>query len=250
MIDTHVHLNDEPLCNDLAGVLERARAAGVSAFIIPGYSPDGWRASRPIAAAHPGVHLAAGIHPMFADDASLKALDGEIAAGGLVAIGEIGLDYALQEFDKAVQMRVFMAQLDRAWEAKLPVAIHCRHAFDDLYAALREYKGLRGVLHSCSCSLEQIGAFLDLGYYVSFSGVVTRSQARKVKKLAQGVPLERCLIETDSPYIGTEEHPPAEVEPCHLGEIARALAVLKNEALERVIEVTTRNACDLFNNGM
>ncbi len=246
MIDTHTHLTDEPLAPALAAVLERARARGVTACVVPAYDIGAWRAAHALAQQHIGVHAAAGIHPLFVAQADLLALADDLARGGFVAVGETGLDYVDAHADRAAQQQCFTAQLDLARRQALPVILHCRQAHDDLLTLLRAAPGVRGVLHSCSCSREQIKPFLDLGLYVSFSGVLTRTATVKAKKLAAGVPLDRILAETDSPYIGTATHPAPNSEPADVADVIAALAAIKQVSCDEMARITSANARALF----
>jgi len=246
MIDTHTHLTDEPLAPALTAVLERARARGVTAFVVPSYDVGSWRAARALAQQHTGVHAAAGVHPLFVAQADLPALADDLARGGFVAIGETGLDYVAADADRSAQHRCFQAQLALAQTHGLPVILHCRQAHDDLLAMLRAAPGVRGVLHSCSCSHEQIKPFLELGLYVSFSGVLTRSATVKAKKLAAVVPCDRMLAETDSPYIGTATHPAPSSEPADVADVIAVLAAIKGVACAEMARITSANARALF----
>ena len=246
MIDTHTHLTDEPLASALDEVLGRARAAGVERFIVPGYDPGSWIAGRALAERHADIRFAVGIHPLFPDAAAVDKLEREIARGGMVAIGETGLDYVDEKANHALQMRLFRRQLDLARTACLPVILHCRHAHDDLLDALRACHGVRGVMHSCSCSNEQVKPFLDLGLYIGFSGVITRSGPKKVRKLAEVVLLDRIVAETDSPFIGTATHPTPQSEPADVVEVVAALAAAKGIDMAAMAQATTANARRLF----
>jgi len=246
MIDTHTHLTDAPLAPALAAVLARARARGVTACVVPGYDIGAWRAARTLAQQHAGVYAAAGVHPLFVARADLPALADDLARGGFVAVGEIGLDYVDAGADRAAQHRCCQAQLDLARTHALPVILHCRQAHDDLLAMLRAAPGVRGVLHSCSCSHEQIKPFLDLGLYVGFSGVLTRANTVKVKKLAAAVPPDRILAETDSPYIGTATHPAPGSAPADVADVIAVLAEIKGVACAEMDRITSANARALF----
>jgi TatD DNase family protein len=250
VIDTHAHLNDEPLCLKLDTILADARAAGVAACIIPGYNQSCWQQARGIAAQHHDVYVAAGVHPIFAHPGAAAELEAEIQRGGLVAVGEIGLDYAVAEVDHVLQQEAFEQQLALAVAHDLPVVLHCRRAHDDLLRILRGVARVRGVMHSCSCSHEQVKPFLDLGLSVSFSGVVTRRSAKKVKKLAHNVPLECMIAETDSPYIGTQRHPVPNAVPADVLEVVQALALLRDTDVDEMAALTTRNAERLFGFGV
>ena len=246
MIDTHTHLTDEPLASAVGDVLARARAAGIERFIVPGYNVASWVAARALAELHEDIRCAMGIHPLFPDGAALVHLEREISLGGIVAIGEIGLDHADEKADQPLQMRLFRRQLDLARAACLPVILHCRHAYDDLLGALRACPGVCGVMHSCSCNHEQVKPFLDLGLYIGFSGVITRAGPKKVKKMAEIVPLDRIVAETDSPFIGTAMHPVPHSEPADIVEVVAALAAVKGVDGAVMAQATTANARRMF----
>lgn len=246
MIDTHTHLTDEPLISKLPKVLENARIAGVTKLIIPGYDKNSWENARKLSEKFDNVFFAVGLHPMFTSDYSVEKLEKELELKNAIAIGEIGLDYTPENVDCNRQKLLFEFQMSVAEKYNLPVIIHCRKAYDDLLEILKKFPNVRGVLHSCSCSCEQIKPFLELGYYVSFSGVVTRKRTKKNKKLAEFVPLDRILSETDSPFIGTENFPAFSSEPFCVKEVISALAVIKKIDFEEMEKITTNNAEKLF----
>jgi len=246
MVDTHTHLTDDPLAAALEDVLARARGCGVTTFIVPGYDLAAVGRARALAAQHDGVYAAAGIHPLFVRNNAPAALAAELAHGGFVALGEIGLDYVDAAADRALQQRVLTQQLMLARAHDMPVILHCRQAHDDLLNILRAHAGVRGVLHSCSCSHEQVKPFLALGLYVSFSGVVTRANARKARKLAERVPLDRIVAETDSPFIGNIRHPAPTSEPADVSAVIAALAELRGMTCADMANLTSANARRLF----
>ncbi len=246
MIDTHTHLTDEPLYSALEAVLARAAARGVRHCIVPGYNPDSWRTARALQAEHACLSIAIGLHPLFVSEDALARVGEEISMGGIVAVGETGLDYVDPQADRALQERAFRAQLRAACDAALPVILHCRHAHDDLLRICRDFPGVRAVLHSCSCSHEQVKPFLELGMCVGFSGGVTRASTHKVKKLAASVPLDRILAETDSPYIGTAVHPAPSSEPADTADVVAALAELRGETREAMARITVENSMRFF----
>ncbi len=246
MTDTHTHLTEEPLFSHLNAALARAREAGVEKFIIPGYNPESWRRAREIAKRYAGVFFAAGLHPLFINEENFPDLKIEIENKKCVAVGEIGLDYYKDDFNKNAQIEIFEKQMQLAREKNMPVIFHCRKAYDDLLAVCKNFSEIKGVLHSCSCSSEQVKPFLKLGYFVSFSGTVTRKNSRKAKKIAASVPLEKIILETDSPFIGTAEHPVPSVEPSHLPEIISAIAEIRGEPPEKIKAVAEKNAENLF----
>jgi len=247
MTDTHTHLIEEPLISEIDEVIKRAKENGVDKFVVPGYNPDSWCRSRELSSLYKGIYFAVGLHPMFIHEENRKILEKELAAGGVIAVGEIGLDYYNSRMERAEQICAFKYQLNLAVEYDLPVIIHCRKAYDDLLIICKEFPQIKGVIHSCSCSAEQIKPFLELGYYISFSGTITRNRNLKVKKLATGVPVNKILVETDSPFIGTNNHPVPSVEPAHIPEIIESIAEIKGKTSDIIAENAENNAKELFN---
>jgi len=246
MTDTHTHLTEEPLFSAIDEVITRAKTKGVDKFIVPGYNPESWLNARKLSVSHKEIYFAVGLHPMFIHEENKTALEKELADGGMIAVGEIGLDYYRSKANRDEQIRVFEYQMQIAGEYNLPVILHCRKAYDDLLGICRKFPGIRGVMHSCSCSSEQIKPFLDLGYYISFSGTVTRKGNKKNKKLAEVISLNKIIVETDSPFIGTNNHPVPSVEPASIPEIITAIAEIKNEEVEVIEKAVERNAKNLF----
>lgn len=246
MFDTHTHLTDAPLADRLSAVLQEARQAGVERFLIPGYRPSLWEAARDIAAREGGVYFAVGTHPLFAAEGfAWERREALLADPRCLAIGECGLDYVPEDADRQGQAALFVREAALAAERGKPLLVHCRKAHEDLLAILRDQSRTACpafVLHSCSCSREQVRPFLDLGAYVSFSGSLTRRNARKALALAAFVPRERVLLETDSPYIGTDQAPPPGVAPRNLPEVLLAYAAAAGLAPEAAEELTDANA--------
>ena len=246
MIDSHTHLTNEPIFSALPSVLAHASAAGVTAYVVPAYNRESSLIAAEIAASQHNVFFAPGFHPLFIPDSALPFPDDILLLPHCVAIGEIGLDYSSPDFDRPRQLYVFNHQLALAQKHNLPAIIHCRRAFDDLLPLCREFSDVPCVLHSCSCSHEQVKPFLDLGCYIGFSGVITRARARKVVALAEFVPADRILTETDSPFIGTARNKPPTSSPANIPEIVAALAHVKNIPFNQMAELTTRNAIRFF----
>lgn len=247
LVDSHCHLNDPAFAESLPAVLARAEAAGVRACVVPAYDADSLPRTAALVARYPGRILPAfGLHPWFiGPETDLAVLTPYL--DGAVALGEIGLDAAIDEPSLPVQLPLFADQVALAVKRDLPVLLHCRRAHDPLYEVLRAHQGrLRGVLHAYSGSRELLGRFLDLGLYVAFAGSVTQSRAGRARKAAAAVPLERLLVETDAPSIATATTAAAAVEPRHVLEVARAIAELRGLTLEAVCERTTQNAARLF----
>ena len=246
MTDTHTHLTEEPLISAIDEVIIRAKASGVDKFIVPGYNPDSWKRARTLSELYKEIYFAVGLHPMFIHEENKPVFEKELDAGGIIAVGEIGLDYYKSKTDRDEQISIFEYQMRIAKKYNLPVIFHCRKAYDDLLEICRKFPEIKGVMHSCSCSSEQIKPFLDLDYYISFSGTITRKGSRKNKKLAETVPLNKIIVETDSPFIGTNNHPVPSVEPAHIPEVIAAIAKIKNEKVEAIEKITEKNAEELF----
>ncbi|MBW1646053.1 MAG: TatD family hydrolase [Deltaproteobacteria bacterium] len=246
--DSHCHLTDEPLAGRLEAVLARARRAGITGIMVPGYDLDSSRAAARLAGRHPGLVFAVGVHPGWLERetfpaAGLRRLAAELRPA---AIGEIGLDFALPGHDPARQLAALECQLDLARELELPVILHCRRAFQPLYDLLVNFPGLTGVLHAFNGGPEMAAKFLARGFHLAFGGGVTRPNARKIRRTVPLVPGDHLLLETDAPYIGGHEIPADQMEPARLPLIAAALAALKNWDLEETARRTTANARRLF----
>ncbi len=248
-VDTHCHLNDPSFSDTLPGVIARARDAGVDMMIAPAYDMASLERTAQIAALYPdAVFPAFGLHPWFVHESvDWDILRSYLNRSDAVAVGEIGLDFSDPCPAADLQTPVFLRQLDIAADCGLPVLIHCRKAYDRLYDILKSYKGrLQGVLHSYSGGKDGMSRFIDLNFYISFSGSVTRHNARKYHLSAQAVDPGRMLLETDAPSIATETTVASEVEPCHIPDVARKIADLRGLPLSEVRRLTTENACRLF----
>lgn len=244
-IDTHCHLDFDPLEGDLAAVLRRAESAGVSSFVIPGVSPDRWERIRALAGRWSTILPAFGIHPLLshlADDAAL----GELATylDTAVAVGEIGLDYSERQPSRQVQQEAFRRQLRLAVARGVPVLVHCRDGFSDLLAILREERADRvgGIMHAFSGSPETARECIRLGFYISVCGTVTFRNAVRPLRVVREVPLERLVLETDAPDLSPEPFRGLPNEPAYLLETAGAVAALKGVTREHVARMTTVNA--------
>ncbi|MEN8209829.1 MAG: TatD family hydrolase [Candidatus Fermentibacteria bacterium] len=252
LIDTHCHLFMEPLRSDIHGVLKRAAGKGVSAIIVPAVETSSWKRVAELSE-YPGVYPAFGLHPWCADERFDADMLGELLMkAGSVAVGEIGLDFKIDNPDRSIQITVFRMQLDLAAELGLPVILHCRRAFDEMLSILSEtrYNGrIRGVVHGFSRGRQLADRFLELGFYLAFGGAVTRTRAKRARSSAAAVPLHRIVLETDSPSIGMDGVEPEEMEPAHVARIADSLALLRGISPEEVSFETAGNARKLFGIG-
>ncbi len=247
LVDTHCHLNFEPLSGDLPGVLERAFKAGVEKVVVPAYDPSSWDTIAKLCD-HKRTYPALGLHPWVADkEFDIDRLKRLLTDSRAIAIGEIGLDFKIDNVERQRQLDVFTKQLDLAIELDLPVLLHCRGAFEEMLEILSGYApDLRGVIHAFSRGPQLAQRFVDLGFYMAFGGAITRLRAKQARRSAQVVPEDRLLLETDAPSIGLEGVEPENVEPRHVREIALSLARLREVEFEFVVEKTGCNAKRLF----
>ena len=252
LIDTHCHLTFEPLAENVPGVIERSRAAGVTRWITIGTHLEDSRKAVELAGQYDNMYAAVGIHPHDAQTVDLRALEElkRLARGEkVVAIGETGLDFHYNFSKQPDQRRVFEAHLDIATELELPVVIHSRNAFDETMEILDRYgRGLKGVVFHCfSESAAQAQMVLDRGWFVSFTGVVTFKNAEATREAAKVVPLDRMMIETDCPYMSPEPvRKQKPNEPSLMVHTATFLAQLKGIGPDNLAQATTRTAMEFF----
>jgi TatD DNase family protein len=250
LIDTHCHLNDPSFRQSLTDVVTRANAAGVAFFIVPAYDSESLERTAELARTFPGVIFPAfGVHPWFINDrTNYNEILFHLRNNTPAAIGEIGLDFSPECPGHDMQREALVRQLDWAAELQLPVILHCRKAHDTLLDILLKYSGrIHGVMHSFSGGKERMLKYIELGFYISFSGSVSRKTAKKYHQCAEAVPLERLLIETDAPSIATETTMASAVEPRHTVEIAHKLAEIRQIPFADVCAASTDNARQLFN---
>lgn len=248
LVDTHCHLDIEPLYSCLPEILEAARRAGVTRFVVPGVHPGNWERMAAIAHAHAGILPAFGIHPMhavLADDALLARLAG-IAQSG-VAIGEIGLDPAYS-IPLEQQEQAFRMQLRLAASLGLPVLVHCRRAFQRTLQVLKEEDAGRvgGVMHAFSGSAEMAREFIRLGFCVSISGTVTRTNAVSPVRLARELPPESIVLETDAPDMTPQAFRGQPNQPAFLTEVLACVARIRGVSPEDLARQTTKNLITLL----
>lgn len=249
LVDTHCHLDLHPLVDRLPAVLDRAGAAGVRRYVVPGVTAEAWPAIAACAREYPVILPAFGLHPMQAAACSEKVLaDLTRFLPQAVAIGEIGLDYLLPDPDRERQRTAFRAQLRLAVAAGLPVLIHCRRAFNDLLTILREERVGRvgGIMHAFSGSVEVAKACIRLGLLISISGTVTYHNAVRPVALVRALDLESLVLETDAPDMTPEPWRGQDNEPAFIVETARTVATIKGVDTATVAVVTTCNALRLL----
>lgn len=254
MIDSHCHLADEAFEADLDEAIARAQAAGVTealCILSAGDEPEAARA-RAVRARWTRVRFATGVHPHNAGgfagrpEASAEVTRAHAAAFEACAIGEIGLDYHYDLAPRDVQQTIFAAQLAFARERQLPVVIHTREATDDTFAILKEAGGARGVFHCFTGDTAMARRAVDIGFYVSFAGIVTFPKAGDLREAAKIVPADRLLIETDSPYLAPVPHRGKRNEPAYVGRVLDSLAAVRGEPTAALEAHVTDNFVRLF----
>jgi TatD DNase family protein len=250
LIDTHAHLCAAQFDEDRDAALGRARAAGVARIIEIGYSLETSRSAVAFAERHPDVCAVIGVQPNVPQDAVGEWLDELRALAAhprVVAVGEIGLDYHWNVAPAAEQERIFREQLALARELGLPVVIHSREAQADTLRILRDTaRGQPGVMHSFSGGWEYAEACLEVGFHLSLSGPLTFAKAAELHEVARRAPLDRLLIETDSPYLSPHPLRGRRNEPANVRLVAERLAALRGAPLEEVAGAVWENALALF----
>ena len=239
--DSHCHLADDAFAADLGEVVARARAAGVSSAlcILSANEADEVARASAVREAWPAIQFAAAVHP-HADAAA--ATREAVRGTGARAVGEIGLDYHYDFAPRAVQQDVMRAQVGLAIELRLPVVIHTREAADDTFGILREAgPGLHGVMHCFSGTRDEARRALDLGFYLSLSGILTFPKANALRELVVFVPSDRLLVETDAPFLAPVPHRGRRNEPAWVTETARVLATARGEAVTDLSAVLRAN---------
>ena len=252
LIDSHCHLNYPGLAERQAEVLANARAAGVGGFLNISTRQSEWDEVIAPAAVNPDVWASVGVHPHEADshpDLGATALVEASAHPRVVAIGECGLDYFYDKSDRTAQRERFAAHIEAARTTGLPLIIHTRDAEDDTAAILTEATlegGVGGVLHCFTGSAKLAKTALDLGFYISLSGIVTFKNARDLQDVANTIPQDRLLVETDSPFLAPVPHRGKTCEPAFVADTAAFVAELRGEALDALADATTTNFFRLF----
>jgi len=252
LVDSHCHLNYPGIVEDQAGVIDRARAAGVGTMLAISTKVAEWDDVIGVADAHPDIWASVGIHPHEADGHS------EIGAARLIkaarhprviAIGETGLDYHYDHSDRDQQRASFRAHIAAARATQLPLIVHTRAAEADTAAILADEMGqgrFTGVIHCFTASAAFAEQALALGFYISLSGILTFRSARELQAVAKDLPTERLLIETDSPFLAPIPMRGRPCEPAFVAYTAAFLADLRGQTVEDVAAITTRNFFKLF----
>jgi TatD DNase family protein len=256
LIDSHCHLDAEQFNEDREAVIERAFAAGLEHMMVigTGDGPPDLEAGIRLADKYAQIYCTVGVHPhdaAKATDSTIKELEALLKHPKVLAIGEIGLDYHYDFSPREKQKAVFIDQLALAKSAGKPIVIHTREAWDDTFEILGQHwagSNTGGIMHCFSGGPEQARRSLALGFHISFAGVVTFPKALELQAAAREVPLDRILIETDSPYLAPVPHRGKRNEPGFVVQTARKLAELRGMSFEEIAKLTSTNFKQLCGN--
>ena len=250
LFDTHAHMDDRAFDGDREELLSSLPGQGIALLMNPGCSLASSRAASRLSQEYDYIYAAVGSHPDAADEVDEAVLEEYRKLCKLnpkiKAIGEIGLDYHYEDIPREIQQRAFRMQLELAQELDLPVIVHEREAHEDGLKIIAEFPEVTGVFHCYSGSAEMAKLLVDRGWYIGFTGVLTFKNARKAVEVAQSIPLERIVLETDCPYMAPEPVRGRRNEPANVKHIAAKVAELRGISVEEAERVTYENGCRLF----
>jgi TatD DNase family protein len=247
--DSHAHVFWRSFDDDRAEVLERARAFGVERMVVVGTDVVTSRAAFEVAAGEPGLFPTAGIHPhdaLGAGPAEREAIEELCLRPECVGVGETGLDFFKELSPRREQIESFYWHLDLARRLAKPVVVHCRDAADETARILREFQGVRGMMHCYTFGPAELEPFLSCGFFISFSGVVTYPRNEANRAAARAVPEDRLLVETDCPYLAPQARRGERNEPAFVVDVLAELARVRETPFERLAAGTSSNAARLF----
>jgi len=250
-IDSHAHLDDERFNKDREDVINALNENGIEAVLDPGADLNSSKLAVALADRYPFIYAAVGCHPhdsKFMNDDAMNTFHQLAKNKKVVGIGEIGLDYFYDNSDRETQKIWFREQIRLAKELDLPYIVHDRDAHEDVFRIMKEehYDGTRGILHCYSSSVEMAKEFVKLGFYISLGGPVTFKKAKTSKLVAKEIPLDKLLIETDSPYLTPEPFRGKRNEPKYVRYVAEEIARIKEVPVEVIAENTRENFKRLF----
>ena len=248
LTDTHCHLFYDELENNLPAVLQRAHDLGVGRFICVATNLKDSRKCLQLSIDNENIFASAGIHPHDAEKAPVNFVEQihELMKNKtMVAVGEMGLDYFKSLSKPKIQIKVFREQMQIATELNKPIIFHNRDADNDVISILKDFPNVRGVAHCFSSTLNTAKAFMDLGYFISFSGNLTFKNSH-LPSVAKEIPLNRLLVETDSPYLSPDPYRGKINEPGRVRFVAEKLAEIHSVPYDRIVEVTSSNANNIF----
>ena len=249
IIDSHCHLDLPAFDADRDAVLQRSRNNGVTGIVVPGVQASGWESLWQLTENDAGLYPAFGLHPVFQHQhqpGDVAALESWLASHRAVAVGEIGLDYHMQDFDAERQQALLEAQLEIARAADLPVILHVLKAHDVVLATLRRIRVPGGIVHAFNGSLQQAGQYIELGFRLGFGGMLTFERSRKLRALAEELPLAAIVLETDAPDMTVSQHQGERNSPEYLPYCLSALAQVRDISEELVARQTTQNVREVL----
>lgn len=250
LIDTHVHLNAHQFDENVEEVIKRAKENGVEKMIVVGFDHKTNLRAIELSKQYDFLYATIGYHPTDAKDITEKdkqELISLLDSEKIVGIGECGLDFYWDKEHKEKQIEIFQWQIELSLKYNLPLIIHMRDASEATYNVLSEYENLKGIMHCYTGSAEMAPLFIDLGLHISLAGPVTFKNGRVPKEVAKVVPLDKLLIETDSPYLSPHPFRGKTNEPARVKLVAEEIARIKELPLKKIAEITTKNATNLFN---
>jgi TatD DNase family protein len=250
LVDTHCHIDLDAFSDDRQAVVDRAHLAGVSHFLLIGFEPERWRATSELREQIPGISLAAGLHPNSASqysDELLAQIAAQAARPEVIAIGETGIDLYWDDAPLELQQRAFADQIDLARQLDMPFVIHQRDAELEVLDVLKQFSTpLNGVLHCFTGNWHYAQEILNLGLHIGLGGAITFKSRTDLHDAATRMPLDRIVLETDSPFMAPVPHRGKRNEPSYVAIMADRLAELRNLDVEVIAETTTTNASALF----
>ncbi len=249
LFDTHAHLNDERFQNDRDEIIMSLNPNGVGAYCEIGYDMESSFNAYLLSQKYDFVYAAVGVHPHDSKDmtkADIPKLIELLKKDKVVALGEIGLDYYYDNSDRPTQREWFATQLDIAKKENMPIVVHSRDAMKDTIDILKLHGTGDGIIHCYSGSRESAKILMDMGYYISFAGPVTFKNAREALEVIDYVPLDRLLIETDSPYLAPVPYRGKRNCPVYVAEVAKKVAEIKGISFDEVADITSKNAKKVY----
>lgn len=250
MIDSHCHLSAQEFAEDLDAVISRARDGGVLEMVTISDEMSDLEKSRIIAEKYEQIYYTIGVHPHHAESfetqRDIPLLREAAKHPKCKGIGEIGLDYHYMNSPKDTQQRVFEAQLRLAKELHLPAVVHCREAVEDVWTIVHHVKPEKLVIHCCSEKWEDVKCFVDAGYLLSFTGIITYKNADDIRETVRQCPLESLMVETDAPFLAPIPNRGKRCEPVFVNNVAKKVAEVKEISLEELDAQTTKNAIEFF----
>lgn len=250
LVDTHCHIHEPDYSLEIKDVLARSRYAGVSEIICVGTSEDSSRQATEFAPQHEGVFAAIGVHPHEVKDgweAIKELVGGELTKQNkIIAVGEIGLDYFYDNSPRDTQIKALEWQIDLALSNDLPIIFHVRDAFDDFWPVFDNFKGLKGVLHSFTDSIDNAEMALKRGLYIGVNGISTFTKDSAQQEMYRSLPISNLLLETDAPFLTPVPFRGKVNEPAFVKNVAEFHANIRGLSLDEIAETTTANARALF----